>query len=748
MQIWSSEIKEVEKLYDSFKGNLPLLEKEVEQLIKTEDANVAMLYSRRSLEVIVTDLCEAELKRPRKTQPLKGIIDKLNYEEKVPSHIITSMDGLNSLSTFGAHPSDFDPEQVKPVLNNLTTVIKWYLKYRNLQATCYSKLEEPGTVYSSSLFSSPSQYSKKKILLSSLLAMIILALGYFIVHEISRVPKEREKTIAVLPFININNDPGYSFLESAMPEEISNQLSKIGQFKVRGSTSLMQYSGLNKKSSKIGNDLKVNYLIKGSIQNIEDKIRIRVMLIDAVEDYQIWGDNYDRSWTNFSSFQGEIAKQIAERLQAELSPEEVKKIEKQSTRNSDAYKEFLSGNSLFNDARFYYEAGKRYNDSSSFENAIKAYDKAILYDSTFALAYAKRSISRSWGYHTGDLDNSNIDKCKSDIDKAIKLDPEMPEGYIALGFYFYYCKDEFIKAVESFQKAADLEPGNTEPLFYMGVVYRRLGDWEKSCRFMTAGLMNNFSNAVIITNIGITYDYLRNYDSSMIYHKKAIEAMPGWPDSYGNLIETCLLKNGRTEEAKTVLDSAIVKTGKSFLQQRIEIDIYNGKYSDALGLLKNSSSSAFEDPGKWLITYAQVYGYLNRNKDAFQYYDSARIYYNSELAKDPQSSYVMSSLGLAYAGLKDKDKSIKYGEDAVTLTENDMVTCPDRKIDLAKSYVITGEFDKAIKLVSDLLNHPACFSIKLLQLDPVWRTLIKHPDFQKIVKSNQVIKHSIQPTNI
>ena len=98
MQIWSAEIKELEALYTSIKGRFPELEKELEQLIRTEDANVIMLYSRRCLEVIITDLCQCELKRPRKTEPLKGIIDKLHREEKVPSHIITSMDNLNSLS--------------------------------------------------------------------------------------------------------------------------------------------------------------------------------------------------------------------------------------------------------------------------------------------------------------------------------------------------------------------------------------------------------------------------------------------------------------------------------------------------------------------------------------------------------------------------------------------------------------------------------------------------------------------------
>jgi hypothetical protein len=133
MQIWSAEIKEIKRLYDSIKGQSPELEKELERLINASDENMVLVYARRCLEVIVTDLCECELQRPRKTEPLQGIIDKLNREEKIPSHIFASMQSLNSLSTFGSHPKEFDPEQVKPVLNNLSIIIKWYLKYKDFQ---------------------------------------------------------------------------------------------------------------------------------------------------------------------------------------------------------------------------------------------------------------------------------------------------------------------------------------------------------------------------------------------------------------------------------------------------------------------------------------------------------------------------------------------------------------------------------------------------------------------------------------
>jgi hypothetical protein len=91
MTIWPAEIKELETLYKSLQGHYPDLEKELEKLTKSDDENMVLLYARRCLEVIITDLCEFELKRPRKTEPLKGIIDKLNKDQKVPSHIITSM---------------------------------------------------------------------------------------------------------------------------------------------------------------------------------------------------------------------------------------------------------------------------------------------------------------------------------------------------------------------------------------------------------------------------------------------------------------------------------------------------------------------------------------------------------------------------------------------------------------------------------------------------------------------------------
>jgi uncharacterized protein (TIGR02145 family) len=197
MTIWTNEINELDTLYQSFKGHLPDIVNELEQLIHTQDANVVMLYSRRCLEVIITDLCEVELKRPRKTEPLKGIIDKLNSEEKVPSHIITSMQSLNSMATYGTHPKDFDPEQVKPVLINLAIIIRWYLKYKDFQIVSKTKPEEemPVSKGQGSSEKVTPKPKKRKILLYSGLVLGIVIIVFVVLNFIVAGIKNRTKNI-------------------------------------------------------------------------------------------------------------------------------------------------------------------------------------------------------------------------------------------------------------------------------------------------------------------------------------------------------------------------------------------------------------------------------------------------------------------------------------------------------------------------------------------------------------------------
>jgi hypothetical protein len=212
MAIWSSEIKELEKLYESLKGQLPALGKELEQLIKFDDPNVIMLYSRRCLEVIITDLCECELKRPRGTEPLKGIIDKLHKERKVPDYISTSMHGLNDLSTYGTHPNDFDPEQVKPVLINLDIIIKWYLKHKGF---LIKSIPKPDIHYDKIKPGEKRRLtsSGKPGILVPVIFMAIILLGtiIFFLNRHSKIKWAKEKAIPEIERLHNEDDQVQAF---------------------------------------------------------------------------------------------------------------------------------------------------------------------------------------------------------------------------------------------------------------------------------------------------------------------------------------------------------------------------------------------------------------------------------------------------------------------------------------------------------------------------------------------------------
>jgi hypothetical protein len=265
MAIWSSEIKELEKLYESLKGQLPDLEKELERLIKAGDENMILLYSRRCLEVIITDLCECELKRPRKTEPLQGIIDKLHKEEKVPSHIIASMHGLNELSTYGAHPKDFDPKQVRTTLINLETIIEWYQQFKGIdikgEEAQFSResLEEVKKEVRIEVQEKPAKSTKQK-LLSGLLIIAILAiaaiLGYPKIFHRDTFEKLRSSgegiSVAVMPFQNMTNDTTWNVWQDGIQNELITSLTNSEELKVRQTetiNSLIQSKGLTNYAS-------------------------------------------------------------------------------------------------------------------------------------------------------------------------------------------------------------------------------------------------------------------------------------------------------------------------------------------------------------------------------------------------------------------------------------------------------------------------------------------------------------------
>ncbi|HBE41549.1 MAG TPA: hypothetical protein DDW27_10175, partial [Bacteroidales bacterium] len=393
MAIWTSEIKELEKLYESLKGQLPDLEKELERLVKADDENMILLYSRRCLEVIIIDLCQCELKRERGTEPLKGIIDKLYKEHKVPDHIATSMHGLNDLSTYGTHPKDFDPEQVKPVLNNLSTIIKWYLKYKETGTDFKSKPVEEirKEIKGIEDVKKSISISRKKWagLLGGLIAIVASAFAVLYFSDITgsgKQTKKLEKSIAVLPFFNDSPDEENSHFINGIMEEILNNLQINKNLRVVSRSSVEQYRGEARPAiPKIAKQLDVNYIVEGSGQKYGNSVRLRVQLIEAVSDKHLWAESYEKEikeTKDIFDLQSKIAESIASELKAIITPEEKNLIEKTATLSLTAYDFYLRGNEKF--AKYW---GVKAPPKEILFNAEAMFKNALEQDPGFARAY-------------------------------------------------------------------------------------------------------------------------------------------------------------------------------------------------------------------------------------------------------------------------------------------------------------------------------------------------------------------------
>jgi TolB-like protein len=585
MAIWTTEIKEIEKLYESFKGQFPELEKELGQLIKTEDENVILLYSRRCLEIIIIDLCECELKRPRKTEPLKGIIDKLHKEEKVPAHIITSMHGLNDISTYGTHPKDFDPAQVKPVLNNLDIIIRWYLKYKETGKEIKIK---PGEDIRHAIIR-PGEtkgvtWIKKKRLIWPLTGLIVITAIVAAVLFITKISgdiiptKEIEKTIAVLPFRNLSNDTTQLYFCDGFMEEILNNLQAVKSLTVRSRTSSGQYRDTNKSVVIIGNELNANYLVEGSVGREGNNLKIWVQLIDSKADKHIWSNEYTREIKQIFSLQSEIARDIAAELRAILSPGEIEQIEKKPTENLEAYNYYLQGN-------FYY---RKSFDVEDLRTANRLYGKAIELDPEFALAYTGTAyclMNRYW-FHQ-DRSEDILPKCKQSIDKAFEIDPDLPEAHLVLGIYYYMGFLNYPDALKQFEMVLKELPNNSEAIYWSGAVNRRAGNWKLAELCFVKAFELDPRSSRYADDAGEVFDLQRNYPKAEYYYNMSIMLQPGWIQPYVFLSQMFLRWQGDIKKARAVLEKGALNNSSFvsdslFVESKVIIDIVEGKYEEAI----------------------------------------------------------------------------------------------------------------------------------------------------------------------
>lgn len=568
-----------------------------------------------------------------------------------------------------------------------------------------------------------------------MLLVILCILGAFEGYRILKHAKSN-KTIGVYFSPEIKNDTVLKNICIIYTETLHSKLCKVKALAVRPRVDIYQYDNLDKPLSALRKDLNADYILLGNLRRNGNNIIIWVELSSEKDKKDLWSESYTWDKNLISGNTTEIVNEIARNLKTKITTGELNDIKTEPSQNAEANMNYTYANAISYNAYTTFITGNQYFESINFRSAIQTYDKAIKDDPLFAEAYARRAIARAWGYYTGQLDSTNIQKCLDDINKATNINNNLSEIQIASGFYYYYCTKELARAIEYFSNAIEKSPGDFQPLFYLAMVYRRMGNWNK-CQTLIKKLISlDPQDAICLTNIGLTYGYFHKYDSALIFHQKAIDVMPGWPYSYKNKIETLILKNSNISEARMVVDTAISKTGKNFLDFIILLDIYDRKYTRALTEAQKSKPADFDYGGIRYLMLAYINSYTNHAELAVPYYDSALVNFKNYLNINKNNFRIHSYIGIAFAGLKDYTNAVAEGKKAVDLVKYTNFDKSDMILNLARIYTMSGQYDKAIATIGYLmeseLNIPSNFSMKLMKHDPVWEPLLTRPEMKEI----------------
>src|SRR6266404_4648066 len=364
---------------------------------------------------------------------------------------------------------------------------------------------------------------RNALLLGAASLVVLIVGGSFLLPRASG--RYVEKSIAVLPFQNLSDEKENAYFADGIQDDILTNLSKIGDLKVISRMSVMSYRGDGVRNAReIGKTLGVASLLEGSVRRIGNRVRVSVQLINANNDEHIWAEDYDRDLTDVFAIQTDLAQKIASALQAKLSPNEKARLDRRPTQNPDAYL-------LFVQAHGYASQRDMFRDTSL--KAEPLFEQAIKLDPNFALAFASLSMVESWIYHSFDPTPGRREKARLNADEALRLQPDLPEGRLALGFSYYYGDRDYERALAEFETARRGLPNEAQAYLAIGSIQRRQGKWDESNANLEKAAALDPKNISILVNLGFSYIALRNFAAADKIIDRAIAIQPNSFETVG-----------------------------------------------------------------------------------------------------------------------------------------------------------------------------------------------------------------------
>jgi TolB-like protein/Tfp pilus assembly protein PilF len=548
-----------------------------------------------------------------------------------------------------------------------------------------------------------------------------------------------EKSIAVLPFENMSDAKENAFFADGVQDDILTALAKVADLRVISRTSVMGYLANAKRDLReIGKALGVAHVVEGSVRRDGGRVRVAAQLIDTRTNTQLWAESYDRDLADVFAIQSEIAQQITRALQATLSPQEKSAIEKQPTKDLEAFDLYTRARTT----RLTTSFGPLYR--KTMLEAIELLNQAVARDPAFLLAWCELANAHDVLYFLYDPTPARLALAERAVQTALRLGPDAGPARLALARHLYNGYRDYDRARVELENARLTLPNSPEVLALTGYIDRRQGRWTESTRNLERAVELDPRNPLLLRDVSRSYVHLRRYADAAAVLDRSLSIGPrdglvrinrAWVDFYGrgNLRPLHTTINALLAEDPA---AASVIAGDWLHLALCERDL---EMADrALAAMKSDEaftighiyfSRAF---GKAVV--ARLRGETQAARTAF---DAARVQQEALVRAQPAHAPTLCALALIDAGLGKKEEALREGRRAVELLpmERDSLVGADMIYGFAIICAWVGENDLAFQQLEIATQKPCELSYGQLKLHPFWDPLRGDPRFEKIVAS-------------
>jgi serine/threonine protein kinase/Tfp pilus assembly protein PilF len=590
----------------------------------------------------------------------------------------------------------------------------------------------------------PARGVKRKALLLGAIAalsVVVLAGLYFGVLKpqgkpVPQAPAIPEKSIAVLPFENLSEEKANEFFADGVQDEILTDLAKIADLKVISRTSVMQYkTGVKRNLREIANALGVAHVVEGSVQRAANRVRVSAQLIDARTDAHIWAEHYDRPLDDVFAIQTEIAKTVADQLQANLSPKEKGVIEQHPTADIAAYDDYVRAKALLA-----VTTGAR--QGRNLYEAQRLLEQAISRDPTFLLAYCKLTWVHKELYYAGfDHNARRLAQANEAMRKALELGPDRGEAHLAAGWVYYHCYFDYNRARSELAIARSALPNDPEVFELAGYMDRRQGHWREHIQNLERAAQLDPRNIEVLYGLAQGYKLLRQFPDMAAVLDRILAISPGDPLMRVLRASVELEWHADASRLRAVIHEVISEdpsAGVAFTQDWLLYALCERNPSEiqsALALVPRegiTSETARICRPFYQGLAARALKDTNTATNAFV---AARGEMEKIVQEEPDYPQALSVLGMIDAALGRKEDAMHEARQAVGLVpiEKDPLTYAELIKNLAVVYAWTNQNEAALNELKSLLQIPGPISYGQLRLHPYWDPLRGDPRFDELV---------------